>query len=97
MFKSLWFIYINFDTVPEQENGCDCGVYSLEFIERLLTCDFEIFMSVVNTPQVGFAKTKFNRLFGSKWFTQIEVAKKRHKMASIVRELSTQQNVLTIN
>jgi len=77
--------------VPEQRNGCDCGVFILEFMERLLTADFEKFSKVLRTESVTEARSEFNKLFGRKWFTQVDVAKKRHRIACLVRDLSTSQ------
>mmetsp|Transcript_17145 Transcript_17145/g.19856 ORF Transcript_17145/g.19856 Transcript_17145/m.19856 type:complete len:81 (+) Transcript_17145:354-596(+) len=78
-------------SVPEQRNGCDCGVFILEFMERLLTADFEKFSKVLRTESVTEARSEFNKLFGRKWFTQVDVAKKRHQIACLVRDLSTSQ------
>ena len=64
---------------PEQENGTDCGIYLLQYIEKMFT-------SVAQYYWPG----QFKDL--TAWFTTQEVSTKRDEIARLIRDLSADQN-----
>ena len=72
--------------VPEQKNQCDCGLYALEFFQRLLGTDYDKFLEVIKL-EFGKMRPEFAKAFGSKWFSPVDVAKRRHAFAKVLRSL----------
>ena len=72
--------------VPEQQNQCDCGLYALEFFQRLLGVDYDKFLEVIKLD-FGRMRPEFAKAFGAKWFSAMDVARRRHKFAQLLRSL----------
>jgi len=64
---------------PEQENYTDCGIYLLQYIEKMFT-------SVAQYYWPGQIKDL------TAWFTTQEVSTKRDEIARLIRDLSEEQN-----
>lgn len=73
--------------VPLQLNQCDCGVYLLEYLERILTEKLDDLLELVSdeSATTSRVRTKTNSLFGKKWFEPKDVAQKRSDFLKILR------------
>ncbi|GBG25563.1 Sentrin-specific protease [Hondaea fermentalgiana] len=81
--------------VPTQQNQCDCGVYLLEYISRILTEKLDRLFHLVSDDTVAPRKmrTVVNGLFGKNWFNARDVAKTRAEiLRSLKNEAASQVN-----
>jgi len=62
---------------PEQENGSDCGIFLLQYVEKIFIDTKKFFWSKL--PDL------------SDWFTPEEVGKKRENIAEIIKEMTNEQ------
>eukprot|EP01029_Cantina_marsupialis_P005565 TRINITY_DN160_c2_g2_i1.p1 TRINITY_DN160_c2_g2~~TRINITY_DN160_c2_g2_i1.p1 ORF type:complete len:624 (+),score=92.93 TRINITY_DN160_c2_g2_i1:200-2071(+) len=67
---------------PKQENGSDCGVFVLMYVEKFME-----FISKNNITMKLFEKEKM-KCFGPKWFSQFDVTCKRSEIATLLAHLS---------
>jgi hypothetical protein len=84
--------------VPDQRNSCDCGVFMLEFFERLAIADLDRFLHFCDKVRGGLdypaARKTFKELVGGpKWFTQRDVAVKRLDISLAMRALAAQSRL----
>ena len=72
--------------IPQQDNAKDCGVYTLEFIERVLADPPNIDAEFVERK--GIVK---DGPFGSNWFDQKSISQKRLDLTKLIRELEIRE------
>jgi len=74
--------------VPPQRNQCDCGVFLVEYFERLLCTHLESVLNIVDTAEsVSKATSVFNSEFGIKWFGDADIARRRYDLFRFLSEL----------
>ena len=72
--------------IPQQENAKDCGVYTLEFIERVLADPPNIDANFIERK--GVVK---DGPFGADWFGKDTISQKRVNMTRLIRELERRE------
>ena len=72
--------------IPQQENAKDCGVYTLEFIERVLADPPNIDANFIERK--GVVK---GGPFGADWFGKDTISQKRVNMTTLIRELERRE------
>lgn len=72
--------------IPQQDNAKDCGVYTLEFIERVLANPPNIDAEFIERK--GVVK---DGPFGIKWFDQKSISQKRLDLTKLIRELEIRE------
>jgi len=79
-------------TAPEQLNSCDCGVYLLEFVHRILSESLDDFISLLGDPNLSLSqyRSKITSLTGKAWFSDTDIFDRRRKIAE---DLITKMNM----
>lgn len=72
--------------IPQQDNAKDCGVYTLEFIERVLANPPNIDAEFIERK--GVVK---DGPFGNNWFDQKSISQKRLDLTKLIRELEIRE------
>lgn len=72
--------------IPQQDNSKDCGVYTLEFIERVLANPPSVDANFIE--QKGVVK---GGPIGNNWFDQKSISKKRMDLTRLIRELEIRE------
>jgi len=72
--------------IPQQENAKDCGVYTLEFIERVLSDPPNIDANFIERK--GAVK---DGPFGADWFGKEIISQKRVNMTRLIRDLERRE------
>ena len=72
--------------IPQQDNAKDCGVYTLEFIERVLANPPNIDNEFIERK--GVVK---DGPFGNNWFAAAAIGQKRSDLTRLIRELEIRE------
>ncbi|KAL6063402.1 cysteine-type peptidase [Balamuthia mandrillaris] len=73
-----------YPTVPLQENGVDCGVFLLHFVEKFLM-----------DPPPSFDSESLMKRFSGEWFPLTDIQEKRAAVKALIERLKAQCNPLS--
>ena len=73
-------------STPIQINSCDCGVYILEFAERLME-DATLLDHLAKEKDLDHVRTRLRKDITPNWFTPSEITHKRKRIWTIAKQL----------